>query len=412
MSNTKSKIGKKNLKPVVKKCEKCGNDFLASSNYVHFCEDCSVIVKKERRQRAYRKNAIKKHKEIIKNGIEGVDYIINLWTGEPTTRINDGHFEDRFPGKTIDDYIKEFPDAPLVCEKTSDKLSEISKSYMNRPEVKQKYSDLFKGDKNPNAKCNTTEEQRKAISPFSKSFKNYDGMSDEEKEKQIRKYLQSDRDDKNTNQVKYWIKKGYSEEEAKQKVSERQRTFTLETCIAKYGEFEGMKKYMERQKRWSAKVEEQYRRGLFSKIPHSQNSNIYSNFEKEVVNKIIESLNLLGVDINDICCYKTSQFRLENTNENCKNKLFSYDLKIGNKIIEFNGDFWHMNPDVYDSDYVHPYSNLSAEEKWEIDEIKLQCAFQNGYDVLTIWEKEYTKNKEIIIRKCVDFLISDYEKVS
>ena len=47
MSNTKIKIGKKNLKPVVKKCERCGNDFLASSNYVHFCEECSVIVKKE-----------------------------------------------------------------------------------------------------------------------------------------------------------------------------------------------------------------------------------------------------------------------------------------------------------------------------------------------------------------------------
>ena len=24
---------------------------------------------------------------------------------------------------------------------------------------------------------------------------------------------------------------------------------------------------------------------------------------------------------------------------------------LENKIIEFNGDFWHMNPDMYDSDY-------------------------------------------------------------
>ena len=103
---------------------------------------------------------------------------------------------------------------------------------------------------------------------------------------------------------------------------------------------------------------------------------------------------------------------LENTNENCKNKIFSYDLTIGNKIIEFNGDFWHMNPDMYDSDYVHPYSNLSAEEKWEIDEIKLNCAFQNGYEVLTIWEQEYNENKEATIQKCVEFLTNDYEKNS
>ena len=403
------KIGKKNLVPVVKRCEKCGNDFLASSNYVHFCDECSVIAKKERRQRAYRKNAIKKHKEIIENGIEGVDYIINLWTGEPTTRINDGHFEDRFPGKTIDDYIMEFPDTPLVCEKTSKKLSETSKFYMNLPEVKQRYSDMFKGDKNPNAKCNTTEKYRKSISPFSKSFKKYEGMTDEEKDKQIREYLQCDRDDRNTCQVKYWIKKGYSEDEAKQRVSERQRTFTLEKCIAKYGEEDGIKRYTERQTKWSAKIEEQYQQGLFSKIPHSQNSNIYSKFEKDIVDNIIESLD---IDINDIYCYKTSQFRLENTNEDCKNKIFSYDLTIGNKIIEFNGDFWHMNPDMYDSDYVHPYSNFSAEEKWEIDEIKLNCAFQNGFEVLTIWEQEYNENKEATIQKCVEFLTNDYEKIS
>ena len=73
--------------------------------------------------------------------------------------------------------------------------------------------------------------------------KKYDGMTDEEKEKQIKEYRQDDRDDRNTNQVKYWINKGYSEEEAKEKVSERQSTFTLEKCIAKYGEEEGTARY-------------------------------------------------------------------------------------------------------------------------------------------------------------------------
>ena len=400
--------GKKNLVPVIKKCERCGNDFLASSNYVHFCDGCSIIVKKEAKERHNKARLIVKQNKLL-NGVEGEDYIIDLWNGLPTTRIAGRWIKERHPGRTIDEYKNEFPDAPLVCGKMSKRLSESTKSRMNRPEVKEYYSNLFKGDKNPNAKCNTTEEYRKSISPFSKSFKKYEGMTDEEKEKQIREYTQCDRDDRNDNQVKYWIKKGYSEEEAKQKVSERQRTFTLEKCIEKYGEEEGTKRYIERQKNWSAKVEEQYQQGLFSKIPHSQNSCIYSKFEKDIVDSIIESLD---IDINDIYCYKTSQFRLENTNEDCKNKIFSYDLTIGNKIIEFNGDFWHMNPDMYDSDYVHPYSNLSAEEKWEIDEIKLNCAFQNGYEVLTIWEQEYNENKEATIQKCVEFLTNDYEKIS
>ena len=51
----KGKTGKKNLVPVLKKCERCGVEFLASSNYVHFCEECGIIAKKERRQRAYKK---------------------------------------------------------------------------------------------------------------------------------------------------------------------------------------------------------------------------------------------------------------------------------------------------------------------------------------------------------------------
>ena len=402
--------GKKNLVPVLKKCEKCGCEFIASSNYVHFCEDCSVIVKREAKDRHNKSRLIAKQNKLLK-GVEGEDYIIDLWNGLPTTRIAGRWIKERHPGRTIDEYKKEFPDAPLVCGKMSKRISESSKTYMNRPEVKEYYSNLFKGDKNPNAKCNTTEEYRKSISPFSKSFKKYDGMTDEEKEKQIRDYLQCDRDDRNTNQIKYWIKKGYSEEEAKQKVSERQSTFTLEKCIAKYGEEEGIRRYTERQTKWSAKVEAMYQQGMFSKVPLTQNSSIFSKFEKDMVDSIINELDL-DLDIDDINCYKNSQFQLSNVNDKCGNKIFSYDFKFGNKIIEFNGDFWHMNPDMYDSDYVHPYSNLSAEEKWEIDEIKLNCAFQNGYEILTIWEQEYNENKKATIQKCVDFLTNDYEKIS
>ena len=404
--------GKKNLVPVSKKCEKCGCEFIASSNYVHFCSECSVIVKNEARERHNKSRLIAKQNKLLKDGIEGFDYIIDLWNGLPTTRIAGRWIKERHPDRNIDEYKKEFPDAPLVCGKMSKRLSETSKSYMNRPEIKQKYSEAIKGDKNPNAKCNTTEEQRKAISPFSKFFKNYVGMTDEEKEKQIREYLQCDRDDRNTNQVKYWIKKGYSEEEAKQKVSERQSTFTLEKCIAKYGEEEGTRRYTERQTKWSAKVEAMYQQGMFSKVPLTQNSSIFSKFEKDMVDSIIDELEL-DLDIDDINCYRNSQFQLSNVNEECSNKIFSYDFKFENKIIEFNGDFWHMNPDMYDSDYSHPYTNLSAEEKWKIDEIKCQCAIENGYDVLTIWESEYNENIETTLQKCIAFLINDYyEKIS
>ena len=51
-------------------------------------------------------------------------------------------------------------------------------------------------------------------------------------------------------QLGYWLKKGYSKEESKEKQKENQRTFTLEKCIIKYGEFEGVKKWNKRQQEW------------------------------------------------------------------------------------------------------------------------------------------------------------------
>ena len=122
----KGKTGKKNLVPVVKKCDRCGNDFLASSNYVHFCDECSVIVKKDAKERHNKSRLIAKQNKLL-NGVEGEDYIIDLWNGLPTTRIAGRWIKERHPGRTIDEYKKEFPYAPLVCGKMSKRISESSK---------------------------------------------------------------------------------------------------------------------------------------------------------------------------------------------------------------------------------------------------------------------------------------------
>lgn len=51
-------------------------------------------------------------------------------------------------------------------------------------------------------------------------------------------------------QLGYWLKKGFSEEEAKEKLKERQNTNSLEKFIERYGEVEGPKKWRERQQKW------------------------------------------------------------------------------------------------------------------------------------------------------------------
>jgi len=42
---------------------------------------------------------------------------------------------------------------------------------------------------------------------------------------------------------------------------------------------------------------------------------------------------------------------------------------------------------------------------WDKDKLKLNCAKQNGSDVLVIWDSEYRwGNKEEVLKKCLLFL--------
>jgi hypothetical protein len=50
--------------------------------------------------------------------------------------------------------------------------------------------------------------------------------------------------------IEYYLKRGYTEKEAKILISERQKTFTIEKCIEKHGIIEGTKIWEDRQKRW------------------------------------------------------------------------------------------------------------------------------------------------------------------
>lgn len=96
-------------KSCIKVCKKCGKEFVAQSGYVRYCNDCAEEVKKENLHKNQLKQRKKKLDKLVKNGIEGYDYIIDMWSGEPTTRIGDRWFHIKYPNKTMDDYKREFP---------------------------------------------------------------------------------------------------------------------------------------------------------------------------------------------------------------------------------------------------------------------------------------------------------------
>ena len=68
------------------------------------------------------------------------------------------------------------------------------------------------------------------------------------------------------------------------------------------------------------------------------------------------------------------------------NKFADIFIPSQNLIVEYNGDYWHCNPDKYDPDYVHPSRHLTAEAIWEKDAERERQLKKAGYNVTVEWE--------------------------
>ena len=94
------------------------------------------------------------------------------------------------------------------------------------------------------------------FSPFSKKFVGYSHLTEEEKEYKVENLFERVSDFKKENphlentKIEYYLAQGMSEEEATSALSERQATFTLEKCVEKHGEVEGIRIWLDRQLRW------------------------------------------------------------------------------------------------------------------------------------------------------------------
>lgn len=67
--------------------------------------------------------------------------------------------------------------------------------------------------------------------------------------------------------------------------------------------------------------------------------------------------------------------------------IISIDFKYKNKIIEFDGNYWH-----------------SKEKQIQQDIIRDEFLISEGYEILRVKESDYIHNKESIILKCMKFL--------
>jgi very-short-patch-repair endonuclease len=305
--------------------------------------------------------------------------------GFKSQRIYGRHLKSH--GLTSEDYKRMFPGEPLYCENDLKNTSKNSGKHMKEEKYKKMFSGKIKRDKNPNHKSKTTLEQRQKCSPFSEKFVNY---NDENKRKE---FIKKVCDKKSyTTRLDYWLNKGMSEEEAKEKLSNRQKTFTLEKCIQKYGKEEGRNIYDDRQERWQISLLENGNLKCgFSKISQDLFYSILNFYENENKTKIYFAT-------------KNQEYFISKG----KGEFYQYDFVdlLNKKIIEYNGDEYHANPEMFEADeYPHPFrKNITAAEIWEKDRRKLEVAKEEGFEVITIWDSEYRKNKNNTLDRCLSFL--------
>jgi very-short-patch-repair endonuclease len=78
-------------------------------------------------------------------------------------------------------------------------------------------------------------------------------------------------------------------------------------------------------------------------------------------------------------------------------------------IIEFNGDYWHMNPALYNEDFFNPVTKIQAKDKWDLDKKRKAELESLGYEVIVWWESEMIKNRKIN-ESAIKAAIEDYNQ--
>lgn len=168
------------------------------------------------------------------------------------------------------------------------------------------------------------------------------------------------------------------------------QTRDLEYFVTKYGEDEGAAKHKAKTEKWiktmNSKSEEEL--NLINSKKVRKSTCFYSKAEQELFGKLKE----VYPELSDQLGLSNSEHR------------YVFDMVLGKKIIEYNGDFWHANPNKYDETFVNPYNNLSYSQIHERDSNKLQVAKDNGYVVFIVWEESYMRNPTKVIDECLAFL--------
>lgn len=168
---------------------------------------------------------------------------------------------------------------------------------------------------------------------------------------------------------------------------------TKQSFIDRYGETKGIKRYEKFVsrlsytqsldyyiERYGDEGEDKYRQYVLSKINEfpSKTSKISQKMFWEIYENLENTEMVFFYELNDEYTFYVWESGMT---------IISVDFKCGNKIIEFDGDYWH-----------------SKEHQKCIDVKRDKFLKSKGYDILRISESDYYNNPDGVINKCLKFL--------
>lgn len=200
------------------------------------------------------------------------------------------------------------------------------------------------------------------------------------------------------------------EEYNKMKVTLRER-HSLENYIRLYGEEEGTQKYLKICEIRSYKnslsyyIEKYGEEEGTRRIREVKNNGIHMNNHSKISLLLFDALSEYSTS------YGSNEEVISLTEDEysqCGMWNIKPDFLFGKKIIEFYGDRFHGNPELFaDEDCCHPFnSSLTAMDMKNRDEKRNNILTERGYSVKIVWENDFRKNADRIIDECKDFLTS------
>lgn len=197
-------------------------------------------------------------------------------------------------------------------------------------------------------------------------------------------------------------------------VNKQSYTNSLEYFIEKYGEGLGNKKYKKYCKlrghsfesfleRYDGDYDLANKKYLeYVKIRPGYKSS--SDLANKMFDEIYENLS-----DGDLVYYDGLNMEyLFNSTEQSHPYFVDFYIKNKHKVIEFYGDYWHANPEIYELDEIISYPNNIKKTRKDIEEVDNKRINElttiHGLDILIVWESEYNKDPIKTVKECLEWI--------